>query len=78
MANKQNPPPLVIEIPVPWSDRPMVVKASFWLAVVLAILTMAFAAAYMSDWNIDQIISREHALTVKVVTAIEGMASGQA
>lgn len=36
--------PLVVEIPVPWSKRPAVMKTSFWLAVVLAVLVMLFLA----------------------------------
>jgi hypothetical protein len=47
MENDRKPAPFEAEIPVPWSDRPVVVKTSFWLAVVLAILIMAFAAAFM-------------------------------
>lgn len=67
----------MIEIPVPWSDQPMVVKTSFWLAVVLAILITVFAAAYMWDWDINQIIGREPALVVTPVTNFEGVTSHQ-
>jgi hypothetical protein len=54
MENERKPAPFEAEIPVPWSDRPVVVKTSFWLAVVLAILIMVFATAYMWDWDISQ------------------------
>ena len=40
--NKQNIPPLVFEIPVPWSDKPIRVTASTTVAamIVVAIATL--------------------------------------
>ncbi len=51
MASDKKSFPLVVEIPVPWSNRPAVMKASFWLTVVLAVLIMIFVALQTEAWS---------------------------
>lgn len=46
MHEEKKPAPLELEIPVGWAVRPIIIRVSFWLAVVFAVLLSLVAAGY--------------------------------